>query len=149
MSPLSQSDCTVNSTKYFIEQIKYDKIPEGYQVMSFVVKSLFTSIPLNKTNEITLERIYDRKEINIDIPKTIMKEILLLCTKDVHFLFKDEIYQQTDGVAMASPLGPILVGAFVVELETTIVSTLGNSFHKWKRYVDDTHCIVKTYSSTL
>ena len=149
MSPLSQSDYTVNSTKYFIEQIKHDKIPEGYQVMSFDVKSLFTSIPLNKTNEITLERIYDRKEINIDIPKTIMKEILLLCTKDVHFLFKDEIYQQTDGVAMASPLGPILVGAFVVELETTIVSTLGNSFRKWKRYVDDTHCIVKTYSLTL
>ena len=64
MSPLSQSDYTVNSTKYFIEQIKYDKIPEGYQVMSFDVKSLFTYIPLNKTNEITLERIYDQKEIN-------------------------------------------------------------------------------------
>ena len=29
LSPLSQSDCTVNSTKHFIEQIKYDKIPDG------------------------------------------------------------------------------------------------------------------------
>ena len=33
LSPLSQSDYTVNSTKHFIEQIKYDKIPEGYQMM--------------------------------------------------------------------------------------------------------------------
>ena len=57
--------------------------------MSFDVKSLFTSIPLNETIEITLERIYDRKEINTDIPKTIMKEMLLLCTKNVHFLFED------------------------------------------------------------
>ena len=54
-------------------------------MMSFDVKSLFASIPLNKTIEITLDRIYDRKEINTDIQETMMKEMLLLCTKDVHF----------------------------------------------------------------
>ena len=75
-----------------------------------------------------------------------MKEILLLCAKDVHFLFEDEIYQETDGVAMGSPFGPILPGIFVVELETTIVPTLDNLLRKWKRYVDDTYCIVKTDS---
>ena len=75
-----------------------------------------------------------------------MKEMLLLCAKDVHFLFEDEIYQETDGVAMGSPFGPILPGIFVVELETTIVPTLDNLLRKWKRYVDDTYCIVKTDS---
>ena len=75
-----------------------------------------------------------------------MKEILLLCAKDVHILFEDEIYQETDGVAMGSPFGPILPGIFVVELETTIVPTLDNLLRKWKRYVDDTYCIVKTDS---
>ena len=75
-----------------------------------------------------------------------MKEILLLCAKDVHFFFVDEIYQETDGVAMGSPFGPILPGIFVVELETTIVPTLDNLLRKWKRYVDDTYCIVKTDS---
>ena len=33
------------------------------QMISLVVKSLFTRIPLNKTIEITLEQIYDLKEI--------------------------------------------------------------------------------------
>ena len=75
-----------------------------------------------------------------------MKEMLLLCAKDVHFVFEDEIYQETDGVAMGSPFGPILPGIFVVELETTIVPTLDNLLRKWKRYVDDTYCIVKTDS---
>ena len=88
---------------------------------------MFTSITLNKTIEITLERAYDRKEVSTDIPKTITKEMLLLCTKDVHFFFEDEIYQQTVGVAMVSPLGPIIGGIFMVEIETTIVPTLGNS----------------------
>ena len=122
LSPLSQSDYTVNSTKHFIEQIKFDKIPQRYQMMSFDVKPLFTSMPLNKTIEITLERIYDQKEIKTDIPKAIKKKMLLLCTKDVHFLLEDEIYQQTDEVAIGSPFGPILTGIFMAELETTTVS---------------------------
>ena len=40
LSPLSQSNYTVNSAKHFIEQIKFDKIPEVYQMMSLDVKSL-------------------------------------------------------------------------------------------------------------
>ena len=94
--------------------------------------------------EIALELIYDQKEMNTDIPKAIMKEMLLLYTRNVFFIFEDEIYQQTDGVAMGSPVGPILAG--MVELETTIVPALGNLLRKWKRYVDDTYCIVKADS---
>ena len=52
--------------------------------------------------------------------------MLLLCTKDVHFLFENEIYLQTDGVAMGSPSGPILAGIFMVELEKTIVPIVKN-----------------------
>ena len=70
--------------------------------------------------------------------------MLFQCTKDVHFLFENEIYQQTADVAMGSSLGSILTGIFMVELETTIVPTLGNLLRKWKRSVDDTYCIVKT-----
>ena len=68
LSHLSQSIYTVNSTKHFIEQIKKEPIPSGYQMISFDVKSLFTSIPLDKTIEITLQRIYDRNEITTPIP---------------------------------------------------------------------------------
>ena len=81
--------------------------------------------------------IYDRKEINTGIPKMIMKEMLLLCTKNVHLLFEDEIQQYTDGVAIGSPLGPILAGIFIVKLEETVVPTLGNLLRKRKRYVGD------------
>ena len=83
-------------------------------MMSYDAKLLFTSIPLNKTIEIILELICDWKEIKTDIPKIIMKKMLLLLTKDVYFLFEDDIYQQTDGVALGSPFGPILPGIFVV-----------------------------------
>ena len=47
-------------------------------MMSYDAKLLFTSIPLNKTIEIILELICDWKEIKTDIPKIIMKKMLLL-----------------------------------------------------------------------
>ena len=54
--------------------------------------------------------------------------------------------KQTDGVTTGSPLGPILAGIFMVELQTKIVPALGNLLRRWKRYVDFTFCIVKTDS---
>ena len=62
LSLLSKSKYTIDSTKYFMEKIKQETIPDGYKMVSFDAKSLFTNAPLEKTIDITLERIYDRKE---------------------------------------------------------------------------------------
>ena len=87
-------------------------------MVSFDVNSLFTNVPLEKTIKITLEKIYDRKEIINKITNPEMKELLTLCTKNVYFTFDNQVYKQNDGVAMRSPLGPVLAGTFMVELET-------------------------------
>ena len=72
-----------------------------------------------------------------------MKELLLLCTKNVHFTFNNEIYQQCDGVAMGSPLGPVIAGIFMVELKKLLIPALMEHMSPWKRYVDDTIAVVK------
>ena len=38
-----------------------------------------------------------------------------------------KVYQQNDGVAMGSPLGPVLSGIFMVKLENSLVPTLNES----------------------
>ena len=68
-----------------------------------------------------------------------MKELLLLCTKHVHFTFNGDIYIQLDGVAMKSPLRHLLANVFMCSLDEVIVPTLKDSLMHWKRYVDDTH----------
>ena len=73
-----------------------------------------------------------------------MKELLYLCTKNVHFSFSNEIYMQNDGVAMGFPLGPVLANIFMVELERTIIPSFSDKIKLWKRYVDDTSTFVKT-----
>ena len=58
--------------------------------------------------------------------------------KNVIFSFNDELYNQTDGVAMGSPLGPVIANIFMVELERKTLPKLRNYMMPWKRYVDDT-----------
>ena len=79
---------------------------------------------LEKTIDIALEQLYLRKEIVTILTKNKMKNLLILCTKNVHFTFNNEIYIQNDGVAMVSPLGPILGKTFMIELESTLVLKL-------------------------
>ena len=43
---------------------------------------------------------------------------------NVHFTFNEEVYKQTDGVAMGSLLGPVIADIFMVELENNIVPVL-------------------------
>ena len=126
LSPLSLSQYTIKSTKDFIQKIHNVNVPHGFNMISFDVKSLFTSVPLEETINIALDRIYYPKEIETSISKNDMRN--LLCTKNVHFCFGGEIYQQNDGVAMGSPLGPVLAGILMAGLETKIIQQLQIAF---------------------
>ena len=64
-------------------------------------------------------------------------------TQNVYFCFGDDIYQQNDGVTMGSPLGPVLTGIFMVELETKVIPTVIDSIYHWRRYADDTFIFIK------
>ena len=49
LAPLGKSDRSILSTRVFLNQVKGQRIPEGYKTISFDVKNLFTNIPLNET----------------------------------------------------------------------------------------------------
>ena len=75
-----------------------------------------------------------------------MKELLYLSTNNVQFSFDNNIYVQNDGVAMGSPLGPILANIFMVELELSVIPGLAYKLNNWRRYVADTICYIKVDS---
>ena len=126
-----------------MEHIKTKTVPRGYHLVSFDVISLFTNVPLDATIDIVLKGIYDNKEINTTINKREMKELIKLCTKDVHFNFSGITYVQKDGVALGSPLAPVLAGIFMVELERAVIPKLSQLLQFWKRYVYDNICFVR------
>ena len=112
-------------------------------MVSFDVKSLFKNVPLNCTIDIILKRIYEKNELVTSVTKNETKEMLILCTKNVHFTFESRTYVQTDVVAMASPLGLVLADIVMIELENSLLPKLTKYITFWKRYLDDTISFVK------
>ena len=123
--------------------IKNVQVPSGYHMVSFDVKSLFTNVPLKYTIGLVLEQIYNKGELVTNITRSEMKEMLLPSTKNVHFSYNHDIYIQRDDVAIGSPLGPVLAGIFMVNLERLLVPKLNVYINFWRRYVDDLIALVK------
>ena len=67
-------------------------------MMSFDAVSLFTNVLLEETINIIIEIIYDKNEINTNIPKQEMKELLYFCTKNAHFTLNSKTYVHIYGV---------------------------------------------------
>ena len=133
LSPLSKSEHTLGNNIEFINNIKSEKVPTDHSFISFDVKSLFMNVPLDYTINIILKAIYDDNELYTkNISEKEMKELLLLCTKNVHFTFNNKIYQQCDGVAMWSLLGPVITRIFMVELEKSLIPALMEYMTPWK-----------------
>ena len=72
-----------------------------------------------------------------------MKELLLLCSKNVHFTFNNDIYQQCDGVAMGSPMGPVIAGIFMVELARTLIPKINRIHDSMETICRRYHCYNK------
>ena len=143
LAQLRKSQYSLKNTKDFMNKIKAEQIPTGYRMFSIDVKSIFTNAPLDLTIHIILQRIFDNQEIQTTMTKKELKELLIICIKNVHFPFGGNAFVQSDGVTMCSPLGPMSADIFMVELEITLVPTLTEYKKFWERYMDDTVCFVK------
>ena len=89
-----------------------------------------------------LRKIYQERMLDTSIPQKELEKLLYLCTKHVHFSYGKRIYIQVDGVAMESPLGPILANIVMTELEIAMIPSLGNYLQNWKQFLDDTFAFV-------
>ena len=76
-------------TKDLIVKIKNEKVPQNCNMVSFDVKSLFTSVPLEYTIDIIIKPIFEDHEITTIFTKSEMKKLMTLCTKNVLFSFNN------------------------------------------------------------
>ena len=102
------------------------------------VQSLFTNVPLHETVDYICELVEKESDsFTFPLPTDLLKESLLICTENIDFHFINSPYRQIDGVAMGSPLGPVLADFFMSKIESQISDEISElSFYK--RYVDDT-----------
>ena len=93
-----------------------------------------------------LEEVRDSNNflVSFDVSSFFTK-LFQFATSEAHFYFNGEIYEQVDGVAMGSPLAPVLANLFMGHHEQHwLIQKEALSVLFYKRYVDDIFCIFKT-----
>ena len=113
--------------------------------ISLDVASLFTNVPLKKTVNIILKRIYNEKQIPTSLSKRSLKKLILDTCQKTAFSFNNKMYEQLDGVSMGGSLGPVLANIIMTECEKAIVDKLieDGIIKFYIRYVDDTLLVIK------
>ena len=115
-SPLVLNDYSCKYIFSFVSQIKNSNLSTRFLV-SYDVTSLFTNIPLQETIDIAINLIFNHNH-NLNITKKELKKVALFATSQTHFIFNSKFYKQIDGVAMGSPLAPVLADIFMAFYES-------------------------------
>ena len=119
-----------------------------HTLASFDVVSLFTNIPLERTISMLVDELFADSEVftfeEVSFSRAKFEEALRLAVCNQHFIFDGKVFVQTDGVAMGSPLGPLLANFFLSHVEKNLVQLdMDYSPIVYRRYVDDTFLVFR------
>ena len=108
---------------------------------------VFPNVPAHETITILVEKAFSDNSFNdtynLNITKDQLWELLELATTNQLFQLNGTLYEQVEGVAMGSPLGPLLANTFMYSKEEKLEEKYElPSFYKRYMYVDDTLAIM-------
>ena len=105
----------LKNTKDFIEQIKDVKLLPDETIISYDIKALFTSVPIQPVINIIKNKLENDKDLKLRTSMSIehITSLLEYCLKSTYFVFKGQYYEQLEGAAMGSPLSPIIANLYV------------------------------------
>ncbi|XP_045535441.1 uncharacterized protein LOC123721261 [Papilio machaon] len=105
-------------------------------MVSFDVASLFTNVPVAETIDIIKQHL-----IVNNLPTEYIS-LIEFCLKSGYFLWRGDFYLQVDGVAMGSPIAPVVANIFMEHFEKEALNSAPVKPRYWLRYVDDVFAIV-------
>ncbi|XP_073227542.1 uncharacterized protein [Porites lutea] len=141
LKPLSLNEYTITDVFTFADEIRTHTMNEDDILVSYDVTALFTNVPLDETIKILVNKAFTgdwfNKTYGLNLQQDQLARLLEIATTNQLFQFNGQLYQQTDGVAMGSPLGPLMANVFMCHLEEKLTRE-GLMPQLYKRYVDDT-----------
>ncbi|XP_047985276.1 uncharacterized protein LOC125225561 [Leguminivora glycinivorella] len=105
-------------------------------MVSFDVTSLFTNVPVAETIEL-IKRMAEH-----DDSLTEYMKMIEFCLTSGYFVWRGEYYLQIEGVAMGSPIAPVVANLFMENFEQRALESCPHKPRLWWRYVDDVFAVV-------
>ena len=135
-SPHIPSESSTKDSFTFIEEIKSISVTDKC-LISFDVTCLFTNILLSEAIDIAINLIFENSP-DIKFTKRELCKRFKIAISETHFTINVSTFDQIDGVAMVSPLAPVLANLFMgfhkqnwIEQATNVKPIF------YKRYLDD------------
>ena len=137
----------VHNNQDFLQQLQEQKLGPDDIIMSYDVKALFTSVPIQPSIDI-ITKLLEKdpslsKRTNMNIRQII--SLLEFCLRGTYFTFQNKYYEQIEGTAMGSAISPIVANLYMEDLESKAIQSAPHPPVFWKRFVDDTFVIIKSF----
>ena len=135
----------VRNNQEFIQSIQEITIEEEDCMMSFDVKSLFTSVPIQPTLNIIKKLLEEDTSLHQRTTMAVkhINWLLEFYLTNTYFSFQGRLYKQKEGAAMGSPISPIVANIFMEDFENRALATSPCTPKIWKRFVDDAFTVIK------
>ena len=124
--------------------IKTIQIPDDHKLVSFDVKSLFTSIPLQLALDCT-ENAIKNSTVELPLPTDDIMDLLNLCLTSTYFQCNGKHYKQLHGTTMGSPVSVVVAEIVTQNIEEQALANYTRNIPLWLRYVDDTFTAVQKH----
>ena len=117
LKPLAKNEFTISDTLTFPDLVKNTSNSSESEDGSYDVESIFTSIPVEETDNYIVDRIYVRREIESSCEKSIFKKLLFKLTKECAFSLTEKLLQQVDGCPIGGPISVVFSDIFFYKME--------------------------------
>ena len=133
-------------TKTLLEDLRNLKLEKDECLVSFDVKALFTSVPIQPAIHVIQKLLEEDQDLKLRTSMSVNHIISLLefCLCSKYFTFKGRFYEKQEGAAMGSPICPIVANLYMEDLETKAIQSAQNPPSFWRRYVDVALTIIKS-----
>ena len=143
---MGKSPYQVQNSRDFIQQIQDIKLKEDQCIMSYDVKAVFTSVPIQPAIDVIKNLLEEDGELQkrTNMPVQHIISILEFCLRSTYFTFQGRLYEQEEGADMGSPIRSIVANLFMEDFEKKAIDSSPHPPCFWRRFVDDTFTIIYT-----
>lgn len=128
----------IKNTIKLTELLKTIPVTDNTKLFSFDITNMYTNIPIAETIKIIKQKLTANNETSKYIQQ-ITKSIQTILNQN-YFEYNNNIYKQTDGLAMGAPTSSIISEIYLQEIDQIIIKIIKkyDPTGTYYRYVDDT-----------